>query len=243
MNCLQGEPFWCLRGRTALSGGFAEQVLTNERDAVVLPESLSYADGAMIEPLSVALHGVHLAQLAPGMRVLVQGAGPIGLAATFWARRLGAGRVAVMDTSRKREPVARQLGASEFVVAGEDPAAAAAEALGGAPDVVIEAAGAPGALRQALEVVGLRSTVVVLGFCTLDETFVPARAIMKQVRLQFSFAFGMADFRYAVDTLASGAVEPRAMVTETVPLAGLPALFEDLRAPNEHCKVMVAPQA
>ena len=98
--CLAGEVAWCesfgLQG-----GGYAEYALTQPNQCVKLPSSASLADGAIIEPLAVALHGVIRAQLKPGAKVLVLGAGPIGLAVAFWARRLGAGRVVVQDVARR----------------------------------------------------------------------------------------------------------------------------------------------
>jgi len=242
-SCLEGEPWWCANETPPQPGGFAEYAAVNERDTVLLPEPLTLADGALVEPLAVGLHGVHLAQLDPGDRVLVLGAGPIGLATTFWARRLGAGRIAVMATSRRRERFASELGASAFLVAGEDPAAQAAEALGGPPRIVIEAAGVAGALARALDVVADRGTVLALGFLTVADSFVPALAMRKQVRLQFAWAYGMRDYRHVVETLAAGAVQPRAMITETVSLDGLVDVFETLRGPNQQCKVMVEPNA
>ena len=70
---------------------------------------LSLADGAIVEPLAVALHGVNLSGLKTGDKVLVLGAGPIGLAVAFWARRMGAGKVAVQDIADfQQRPRARR---------------------------------------------------------------------------------------------------------------------------------------
>jgi (R,R)-butanediol dehydrogenase/meso-butanediol dehydrogenase/diacetyl reductase len=151
-----------------MAGGMAEYVLTNERVSTRLPKTLSLEDGALIEPLAVSLHGVALAKLAPGARVQVIGAGPVGLGVVFWAKRLGAGRVAVTATSRRREAMARQMGADAFVVpaADQDIAALVADALGGPPDVVFECAGQVGLLGQAVHCVKPQGDVVSLGFCT-----------------------------------------------------------------------------
>ena len=90
--CLAGNVSWCekfgLQG-----GGYAEYALTKPNQCVKLPKSASLADGAIIEPLAVALHGVAMSGMRIGDKVLILGAGPIGLAAAFWARRMGAGRV------------------------------------------------------------------------------------------------------------------------------------------------------
>ena len=95
-HCRKGEVQWCaefgLQG-----GGYAEYALSRPNQCVKLPANLSLADGAIIEPLAVALHGVNLSGLKAGDKVLILGAGPIGLAVAFWAKRLGAGKVAVQD--------------------------------------------------------------------------------------------------------------------------------------------------
>ena len=104
--CLAGRPNFCAQFR-GMAGGFAEYVPANERVTIRLPSGLSTEDGALIEPLAVSLHGVALAQMTPGARVLIIGAGPIGLGAAYWARRHGAGRVAVTATSNRRGCCAR----------------------------------------------------------------------------------------------------------------------------------------
>jgi (R,R)-butanediol dehydrogenase/meso-butanediol dehydrogenase/diacetyl reductase len=109
-SCLAGEAAWCT-GRKIEGGGYGQYSLAAQQQCLRLPSTVSLEDGALVEPLAVGLHGVVLAGMQPGDRVLVIGAGPIGLAATFWARRLGAGRIAVTASSARRAPLARQIGA------------------------------------------------------------------------------------------------------------------------------------
>ena len=119
-------------------------------------------------------------ELAPDDRVLVLGAGPIALGAVFWARRMGAGTVVVMATS---EPASRTHGRSgppRSSRPSDDAAAAAIDALGGPADVVIEAAGAPGTIEQAMQIVKATGTVVALGWCTVPDTYVPALYLMQR---------------------------------------------------------------
>ena len=72
------------------SGGYAEYSAVTARQCVKLPAAITLEDGALAEPLAVALHGVTQANMSRGARVLVLGAGPIGLGTAFWARRFGA---------------------------------------------------------------------------------------------------------------------------------------------------------
>ncbi|TLX70627.1 alcohol dehydrogenase [Pseudomonas nicosulfuronedens] len=239
--CQEGTPFFCSQSMRGLPGAFAQYTLATERESVKLPTSLSLADGALVEPLAVGLHGVALAQMAPGARVLVLGAGPIGLATVFWARRLGAGAIAVSAASRRREPLAREMGADAFLDPELAPEQAAQAALGGAPDLVFECAGAPGLIAQAVGAVRSRGTVVVLGCCSVPDTFVPAAGLFKEVRLQFANTYSVAQFEHVARTLDAGHLEPRAMVTDTVGLQALPATFEALRERTAQCKVLLDP--
>jgi 2-desacetyl-2-hydroxyethyl bacteriochlorophyllide A dehydrogenase len=241
-TCIAGRPNFCAQFR-GMAGGFAEYVASTERVTVKLPQSLSLADGALVEPLAVSLHGVALAQMTPGARVLVIGAGPIGLGAVFWARKLGAGAIAVTASSRRGEARALQMGANTFVLpeqAGDLPQAASG-ALGGMPDVVIEAVGKRDLIAQAVNCVRPAGTVIVLGFCSVPDSFVPAIAVWKEVKLQFSMTYSIAEFEHVARVLDAGTVEPRAMITDTVALGAFPPVFEALRKRSHQCKVMVDP--
>jgi 2-desacetyl-2-hydroxyethyl bacteriochlorophyllide A dehydrogenase len=242
-NCRSGEPMWCANGFFSITGGFGEYAIAKAHAAIKLPNSLSLEDGALVEPLAVSLHGVTLAQLQPGARVLVQGAGAIGIGVAYWAKRLGAGRVVVTARSNRGEAFAMQLGADAFLVASEDLQTQLDVALGGAPDVVFECVGVPGMIAQAINLVRPRGTVVILGNCMLPDTFYPAQAMFKQVRIQGSMIYSVAEFETVARSIDAGHVEPRAMVTETIGYAQLPTTFEALRSSNQQCKVMVNPWA
>jgi (R,R)-butanediol dehydrogenase/meso-butanediol dehydrogenase/diacetyl reductase len=241
-TCLAGRPNFCAQFR-GMIGGFAEFVATTERVAVKLPNSVSLADGALVEPLAVSLHGVALAQLVPGARVLVIGAGPIGLGAVFWARKLGAGAIAVTASSRRGEARSIEMGANAFVLPDkpEELPQAAAAALGGMPDVVVEAVGKKDLIAQAVNCVRPAGTVIVLGFCSVPDSFIPAIAVWKEVKLQFSMTYSIQEFENVARVLDSGAIEPRLMVTDRISLNALPSVFEAMRHRTHQCKVLVNP--
>ncbi len=142
LNCLAGEPAWCTR-MALQGGGYAEFALATDRQCLKLPSTTSLEDGALVEPLAVALHGVARLGLVPGARVLVMGAGPIGLGVAFWARRLGAVKVAVADISTLQADMAGRMGATDFVTVDEDSVARVDTALGGPPDIVFDASASP----------------------------------------------------------------------------------------------------
>jgi len=241
--CLGGRQIYCDHRRA--SGGYAEYVLHHENAMVRMPSSLSMADGALVEPVSVALRGVTLASMPLGSRVLVLGAGPIGLAAAFWARRLGAGRMAVATPTCRREQLAQSMGADSHILTGDERglAVAAREALGGAPNVVFDCVGSPGSLATAITAAHPGGTVVVLGVCIEADSIMPAEAAFKELRLQFSMVYDIAEFEHSARVLDRGAIELRGMVTGSVGLDAFPAEFEALRNSSDHCKVMLDPWA
>ncbi len=239
-SCFAGEPAWC-RAMMLQGGGYAELALATDRQCRKLPSTTSLEDGALVEPLAVALHGVALSGLTPGARVLVMGAGPIGLGVAFWARRRGAAKVAMLDLTTLQSELAHTMGATSFVTTEADPIAKVHAALGGPPDIVFECVGRPGIIAQALEHLRPRGTIVMLGLCTAEDSFVPFRAVSKEARLITSAFFTMGEYQAALDTLDGGKAPPHAMITETVALSAMPAAFEALRKRTSQCKVMVKP--
>jgi 2-desacetyl-2-hydroxyethyl bacteriochlorophyllide A dehydrogenase len=180
-----------------------------------------------------------------GDRVLVVGAGPIGLAALYWAKRAGAGRVAVTASSNRREALALSMGADAFVTPeeGRSLARGSAQALGGSADIVLECVGVPGMLDLSVSCVRRGGTVLVLGFCMEPELFRASAAMTREAKLQFAILYSREEFQICVDALDAGAVSPRAMITDVVSLDDLPTAFEALRSRTTQCKVLIDPSA
>lgn len=241
-SCLSGFPLGCATMRGVL-GGFGEYLRFDERSSILLPETLSMADGALVEPLAVGLGGVSLSGMLPGAKVAVLGAGAVGLACVYWARLLGAGKIVAMSPSARRADMAANMGADGFETLGEGDGDRLNAALGGMPDVVFECAGVPGVTQKAIELVAPTGTVVSLGFCGTPDPIIPALATWKRVTLKFSFAYNLREFQHCADAMQAGHVAPRAMISETVSLDALPAMFEALRNGANQTKVQVDPWA
>ncbi len=239
-HCRKGEVQWC-EDFALQGGGYAEYALTRPYQCIKLPADLSLADGAIIEPLAVALHGVNLSGLRKDDKVLVLGAGPIGLAVAFWAKRMGAAKVAIQDIAEFQKSRALEMGANVFVVDPGDPIGSAERALGGKADVVFECVGVPGLIEQAVSQVRPRGTILLLGLCTRPDTFNSFAMLAKEVRLVTSAFFTVPEYRASLDTLAEGAIEPRRLVTDTISLTDTPTVFESLKRRTHQCKVLIAP--
>jgi 2-desacetyl-2-hydroxyethyl bacteriochlorophyllide A dehydrogenase len=238
----------CARGNLALChnaggvmGGFGEYLRVPTASAVALPSSFSAADGALVEPFAVGLHGVRSAQVRPGERVLVLGAGSVALTVIFWAKRLGAGRVIVASRSPRRQSLASEMGADAFIQSGSDERERVVEAFAGAaPEVVFECVGAPGILTAAINHADMFGRVLSMGFCTAPDTLIPAAAGWKGVQLSFPVGYSLRDFRYAADTMMIGPTDPAKLITSVRPLSELPRVFEALRGANAETKVHVS---
>jgi (R,R)-butanediol dehydrogenase/meso-butanediol dehydrogenase/diacetyl reductase len=239
-SCRKGEVQWCAQFGLQ-GGGYAEYALTRPNQCVKLPPDVSIADGAIIEPLAVALHGVNLSGMKAGDKVLILGAGPIGLAVAFWARRMGAAKVAVQDIADFQEQRALDMGADVFVVDPADPVGSAERGLGGKADIVFECVGLPGLVAQAVDQVKPRGTILLLGLCTSPDTFNSFAMLSKEVRLVTSAFFTRQEYEAALDALDAGAMEPRLLVTDTISLSDTPEIFESLKRRTSQCKVLIAP--
>jgi (R,R)-butanediol dehydrogenase/meso-butanediol dehydrogenase/diacetyl reductase len=239
-HCRKGEVQWCEKF-SLQGGGYAEYALTRPNQCVKLPADLSLADGAIIEPLAVALHGVNLSGLEKGDKVLVLGAGPIGLAVAFWTKRMGAAKVAIQDIADFQKSRALEMGADVFVVDPADTIGSAERGLGGKADIVFECVGIPGLIEQAVNQVRPRGTILLLGLCTRPDTFNSFAMLSKEVRLVTSAFFTVPEYQASLDALAEGAIEPRLLVTDTISLADTPEVFESLKHRTSQCKVLIAP--
>jgi (R,R)-butanediol dehydrogenase / meso-butanediol dehydrogenase / diacetyl reductase len=239
-HCRKGEVQWC-KDFGLQGGGYAEYAVTRPNQCVPLPQGLSLTDGALIEPLAVALHGINLSGLKKGDKVLVLGAGPIGLAVAFWARQYGAARVAVQDIATFQQARAEAMGADVFVACPADPVGSAERALGGKADIVFECVGLPGLIAQAVDQVRARGTILLLGLCTRPDTFNSFAMLSKEVRLVTSAFFTVTEYEASLAALEAGAVAPRQMITGTITLDDTPAVYEGLKRRTEQCKVMIAP--
>jgi L-iditol 2-dehydrogenase len=245
-SCLAGHANLCqsvrFAGDGAYDGGLGEWIAWPQRCLVPLPDPLTEADGAMLEPLGIAIHAIDLAHLRLGARVGVFGCGPIGLLLVQLARLAGA-RVFATDLARRphRLQAARALGAEVFAAEeGREGGAIRDAAGGGGLDVALETAGEQVAVDAAVEAVRPGARVVLVGIPVEARTsFVASSARCKGLTLVLARRMGDVYAR-AVQLVASGRVDVRSLVTHRFPLAEIQAAFEAAKARIGH-KVIVEP--
>lgn len=239
-GCQTGNPVWCASA-AMLMGGYSQYALASEFHSALLPADLSFDSGALVEPMATSLHAVALAGIAPDARVVVLGAGALGLGIVHFARHVGAGMIAAVARSSSRAPVAKAMGADIFLTQRATLAEELADAMGGPADVVFEAAGAPGLIAQGIACLRPRGLLVTAGICTQTEASFHAAAIVKEIRIQYSTAYTVGDFEAAVKLLREPETPLAQLVSETVSLDEFPGTFAGLCEGNPHLKVLVDP--
>jgi (R,R)-butanediol dehydrogenase/meso-butanediol dehydrogenase/diacetyl reductase len=244
---------WCVAGRAdhcasfkligfERHGGFAERVACQRRELFALPASVTGPDQALVEPLAVARRALRRTGDVTGRTVAVLGAGPIGLAITAWARRLGAARVVVSDPSAGRRAIASALGADLTVdPLGDDLSAAVQELTGDPADVVIECSGRPGMIDEAMALAAVDGRVTVVGICLQPDTVLPWSGLSKELDVRFAIYYGREDFTDTLDELAVGTLPVAGLVSDVISLDELPERFAHLGRHPDTGKVVVAP--
>ena len=222
--------------------GFCERFVLTAPLCLRVPNGLDDGRAALTEPLAVALHAIHQARLAPGDAAAVVGCGPIGLALIVWLRAQGVEPIVASDLSPGRRAVAAALGAHVVHDPLEEPTpAAAARAAAGRPVVVFEAVGVPGILDELIATVPPRTRVIVTGVCMQPDSIRPLLAVVKELALQFVYAYEPDEFAATLHAVADGTLDVTPLLTGRVGFDGVADAFEQLGRADQHVKVLVEP--
>ncbi len=217
------------------AGAFAEYIAVPEYILYRLPNSLSFADAAMLEAVSVALHAVKLSEVGGGETALVIGAGMIGLLVLQAALVAGCARVFVADVDATRLAMAATLGAELTLHASE--AALISEILrltdGHGVDLVLEAVGRDETVATAIECVRKGGTVTLIGNIASQVSMPLQKVVTRQIRLQGSCS-SAGEYPEAMELVSSGRIKVAPLISAIAPLSDGPMWFERLhsREPN-----------
>ncbi len=217
-HCREGLGILCPKGRiiglsAAIPGAYAEFVLLGAGHALRVPDGIDLKAASLAEPLAVGAHAVRLAGSLYGRRVLVTGAGPIGLAVIAFARFAGALSVVASEIDPVRRARATHFGATATLDPTAGPLSAALE---GPPEVIFECVGAPGLIAECLDLAPVHGRVVVVGVNRGEDTILPRVAIRKELSMQFVLGYQREDFALVLNLLASRRIDAAALVTAVI---------------------------
>jgi (R,R)-butanediol dehydrogenase/meso-butanediol dehydrogenase/diacetyl reductase len=229
-------------GQHGRLGGYADWLTVSAESLVRVPDRVSSRDAVIAEPMGNGLHFVRRGRLQPGQRVAILGAGQIGLSILYWARRLGAGRIVVSEPAPRRAAMAAALGADVVIdpLRCDDLVAAVADALGGRPHIVFEAAGRGDVMRQAMRLPGGGGAVVVLAGITLDDVPIrPVSLALKETDLVFPLGTVRSEVEEVLEVLARGELPVETFVSHRIGQGEAPAALRDLGRPTDQVKVVI----
>ncbi len=244
--CREGNPNLCLNlifaGHGSQDGALREFMAWPRRCLHRLPDSLSYADGAMLEPLGVALHAVDLGKLRAGMSIGVFGLGPIGLLILQLARLQGATTRIATDVLPHRVDTGRGFGATQAVLAHDNAELDEIQAAtnGRGLDVAFEAAGQQDAVDVACAAVRPGGAVILAGIPAEDRTSFQA-SVARRKGLTIKLVRRMKHtYPRAIRLVQAGLIDVRSLVTARFPLAQAEEALKVARR-REGLKVMIEP--
>jgi len=177
-----------------------------------LPDNVSYDEGAMCEPLSVGVHACNRANITIGSKVLIMGAGPIGLMCLLAAKAAGASTIVLVDIKEDRLKVATQLGATGTINAASD-VISELSSKGFAPiDVTIDCSGAEPAIKMAIRATKSGGVVVLVGLGPPEIKLPIVDAAVREVDIRGIFRYANC-YPKSLALIASGKVDVKPLIT------------------------------
>ncbi len=211
-------------------GGMAELATVAEYQVVRLPDAVTYRQGALIEPTAVAAYGIERAGVAPGDRVLVTGAGPIGALAALCAHAAGASTVYVSEPNAARRARAESLGVATVLDPGalDVPAFLHEETGGLGVDVAIECSGHPNGFAAGIASLRRRGTLAQTGLFVGEASVEPMLWSLNDLTIVGTWCYWVYDFDRIAAQIATGGLPVENVVTSSVALDDAPDAFARL---------------
>ena len=239
------------------SGGIATLSVVDAERCLRIPDSIPDDLAALTEPLAVGLHAANLANRRSGPNVIL-GCGPVGLAVLLALKAQGRGPVLAADFSAERRAMAERLGADIVIDPAEGSAfshwddldftegptsplltpAQMGEALG--PNI-FDCVGAPGIMDSILKNAPRHTHLIVVGVCPHADKYTPQEAILKELAVEYSFAYTPEEFRRSLRMIGERAEEVAHLITSRLPLEQTADAFDRLANRPTEIKVLIRP--
>jgi len=208
-------------------GAFAEYVSAPEQNVYVMPDEMSYEEGAMIEPLAVGMMATKMGEVMAQDIVAVLGAGPIGQMALQAAKTYGVPEIFVTDVADYRLEYAKKFGANEVINTAKENIMEKIMELtdNKGIDIVIEASGASSAIQQSIDIVRPGGRIVLVGYPPKDVQMPLNKVISKELRIQGIHRYANV-FPAAIKAVSSGKAVVKPFVTNVFSLEQINEAFE-----------------
>jgi len=257
-----GKCYWCQRGQYSLccqafgraigispdhDGAFAEYVRIEYPDEMLfkLPPNVSFEEAALIEPLATSLHGVRMSRFRPGDRVVIIGAGTIGLGVLQFLRLGGAGKIVVLEVSSAKSKVSERLGADVILnphSEGEglrDRIFGLTDGVGA--DLVFDCAGVPFSFQTSINYVKSGGQVMVIGINDKEVPINPFMLVLWEVEMKGVLGY-YDEFKYVIEFLDQKRLNTKSLISDVIPLLDLETKgFKRLLASRDEIKILVRP--
>ncbi|TBL77663.1 NAD(P)-dependent alcohol dehydrogenase [Paenibacillus thalictri] len=225
-----------------VDGAWAEYITIRSDFLFKLPDTVSYEEGALLEPLSVGIHAMKRAQAGPGDRVFISGLGPIGLLAGAAAKLFGVTDITASEVIAERRGLAGRMGIDRVLDPSDADAFAAAMSEQGGYDVVVESSGNGAAIRHTVAAARRGGRIVLIGLPSVDDIPLNVPQIIDNeidVRGVFRYAN---TYETAIRALGSAPCDIRTIITHRFPLEQIKEAMELARLEKQSCvKVMIYP--
>lgn len=244
--CRRGRPSVCLR-RAAVDyfgyrGAFCQYMTVAADSLIRIPESLPTRVAALAEPMAIALHAVRLAGVGPDDRVLVTGAGPVGLLIIAVLRAQGISDITVSEPSTVRRRRALDVGATRVVTPDTLVEPPMGTRVAEPYAVILECSGHGSAVEAAIGQLDYAGTLVIVGTGFEPPRFNQNRLIIFELEIIGAYNYNEEGFQPAVDLLDSGGLPLESLIEPNdIPLSGVMDSMERLSRGEIPSKVMVQP--
>jgi (R,R)-butanediol dehydrogenase/meso-butanediol dehydrogenase/diacetyl reductase len=243
--CREGHEHVCvslkLLGVEHNPGAFTARVAVPQAERIhPVPDSLSDEEGALIEPLAVAVHAVEYAQFAPGETAVVLGAGPIGLLVAQVVRAAGVTRLIVVETVEARRQRAERLG---FTVLDGAQGNVVEQVLaltdGAGVDVTFDAAGVPATASQVIPLTGIKGRIVMVAIHKKPAEVAFRDLAYRELRILGTRIYAKGNFETAIDLATRGKVDLKPLITHVLPMREALRGFDIAQNDAQACKVLI----